>query len=216
MRWVRSAFRRNVSKSILFGLSLLTGACSSAPTAPIAPSIPSTTSTVPSAAASPFVGTEAPSLRIAPGDYVLTITADVACTGIPVDLRTRTFAATITAMPDRPSARWVDVSGSFLGLVSFSLEVVGANHLDTIDGLGLFERYPSFRYLYVSGSPDGAATSTGAAISTRFAGTFDYCVLKSELRRDSFCWLTARDQPEQVIAYSGCSSRDHHMILAPR
>lgn len=148
-----SILKRNVSKPILFGLSLLTCGCSSARTGPTAPSIPASASAAPSAASSSLVGTAAPSLRIAPGDCVLTIAADATCTGISADLRKRTFAATITPLPDRPNARWVDISGSFLGPVGLSLEVVGANHLDTIDGLGFFERFPSFTYLYIPGSP---------------------------------------------------------------
>lgn len=95
-----SILKRNVSKPILFGLSLLTCGCSSARTGPTAPSIPASASAAPSAASSSLVGTAAPSLRIAPGDYVLTIAADATCTGISADLRTRNLRG-----DDHPLAR---------------------------------------------------------------------------------------------------------------
>jgi hypothetical protein len=41
----------------------------------------------------------APTVKIVTGDYTLTFVADSACTDLPDDVRTRTYAATITSVP---------------------------------------------------------------------------------------------------------------------
>jgi len=50
--------------------------------------------------------------QIAPGDYTLTVTPDDACVDLPAELRTRTYAATITIpAPDSPSRYRVVLAG---------------------------------------------------------------------------------------------------------
>lgn len=172
---------------------------------------------------SPTIRTAAPTagssalVRIAPGDYVLTVATDAACLDIPAELRTRTYAATLKASTTRPNMQFlVDVSGGSLATpFGFALDVAGSDVGFTIDGPAFRERFPSFTYLEISGrAPTGvAATATGRSISIPFSGSVEYCILKSEMRADANCSNTA---PDQKIAASQCLANSHRLILTPR
>jgi hypothetical protein len=171
----------------------------------------------PSSTASLFITLESlvPPVKIEPGAYTLTLIADSACTDIPSDLRTRTYAATIAPARDAPNTRYlVDVSGPFLSPIGFGIGVAGNYLAFVIDGPAFFEHLPPFAYLEIAGAGGTSVeTSTVSTISIPFAGSFEYCVLKSEMGRNNNCYTTA---PDQKITYSQCLSQNDRMILSRR
>jgi hypothetical protein len=161
----------------------------------------------------------APPVKIEAGDYTLTLVADSACTDIPSELRARTYAATITsAKPSSglpPNTHYdVAVSGSFLSPFGFGIGVAGNYLRFEIDGPAFFEHLPSFTYLEIAGSGGTfAETSTMSSISIPFSGSFEYCVLKSEMGRSNNCYTSP---PEQKVTYAQCLSKNDQMILIRR
>ena len=161
----------------------------------------------------------APPVKIEAGDYVLTVVADRACTDIPDDLRTRTYAATITPAPPSsglpPNTRYdVAVSGPFLSPFGFGIGVAGNYLRFEIDGPAFFEHSPPFTYLEIAGSGGTAVeTSTVSTISIPFSGSFEYCVLKSAMDHTNNCYTTPADQK---ITYTQCLSQNDQMILTRR
>lgn len=153
--------------------------------------------------------------KIEPGAYSLTVIADSSCTGIPGDLRTRTYSATIAPSRDRPSTVYiVDVTGPSLAPFGFGIGVAG-NHLAfTIDGPGFFEHLPPFKYLDIAGT-GGTSLDVSPASTIRFpfSGSFEYCELRSEMGRTNNCYTTPSDQK---VADSQCRSANDQMILTRR
>jgi hypothetical protein len=154
-------------------------------------------------------------LKIEPGAYTLTLIADSACADIPSDLRTRSYSATIAASRDRPNSLYsVDVSGPTLGGFGFGIGVAGNDLAFTIDGPAFFEHLPAFTYLEIAGSGETSVnTSSTSSITIPFSGSFQYCVLKSEMSRTNNCYTTPADQR---IAYSQCLSQNDRMVLTRR
>jgi hypothetical protein len=201
---------------LFLGFALLAGACGSSSPAPVAPTMPSPVQYVFTTEAS---GNVAPPVKIEAGDYTLTLVADSACTDIPSDLRTRTYAATIT--PAKPSSGLspnthydVAVSGSSLSPFGFGIGVAGNYLRFEIDGPAFFEHLPSFTYLEIAGSGGTfAETSAMSSISIPFSGSFEYCVLKSGMGRSNNCYTTPADQK---VTYAQCLSKNDRMILMRR
>ena len=113
------------------------------------------------------------------GDYTLTFTADPVCTGIPSELRTRTYAATVTKVPASASLPWsydVQVSGLVSPREWFGIIVVG-NYLETID-----DSYPTLTewispgvYLSIDFTASTLAESSPvSAMAFVFRGTLEY------------------------------------------
>ena len=117
------------------------------------------------------------------GSYVVTLSADAACTSLPPIARTRTYLAQASGGPhDRttfrvtlsPGAFAADtfyyynsfVAGVFRDFVRFSLE-----NKDT--GYDIIDQVEPGKYVLLSGHAD--ATVTGSTIDAAFAGRFAYC-----------------------------------------
>ena len=56
-------------------------------------------------------------------------------------------------------------------------------------------------------------TSSLSTVSIPFSGSFEYCVLKSEMGRYNNCYTTPADQK---ITYIECLSHNDRMILTRR
>jgi hypothetical protein len=201
---------------LLCGLSVPI-ACSAPVVVPRTPAAPTVTEAV---ASRPSVGpspsTPAAAVGIAPGDYVLTITAASTCSQIPPALRTHSYAATIRNSTAQASTKLVDVSGGSLATpVGFGLDVLGNDVAFTIDGPAFFERLPSFTYVEIAGAaPSGVpVVTTGSGISFAFPGSIVYCVLKSEMGSGDNCVTTPQDQK---LAFGQCVSDGHQMTLTSR
>lgn len=157
------------------------------------------------------------------GDYSLTLVADDACTAVPDELRTRTYAATIE--PDLVDPRspagsflWANISGvSFLAnqrripiliagdVVSFWL----GEH-----GYGAFfvEQVAANAYLQFDG---GATVSAGqspvSSLSTTFEGAVDYCVMTSPMTG-----LYYDCDRRRAVTNVHCVSNKHRLTLTRR
>jgi hypothetical protein len=153
--------------------------------------------------------------KIEPGAYTLTVIAASTCTGIPDELRTRTYSATIGPSRDRPNTLYlVDVTGPTVAPFGFGIGVAGNDLAWTIDGPAFVEHIPPFTYLEIAGSGstslDASLTST---IAFPFSGSFEYCVLRSEMGRTNNCYTTPADQK---VADAQCVSQGDRMVLTRR
>ena len=165
----------------------------------------------------------APPVNIA-GDYTLTFVADSACTELPPEVRTRSYAATV--VPGSSSTDFVLAAkgASFLnGLMGFGIGVAG-------NSLGLWlhgghdptlvEQLAPNTYLAFSGM--GAASvgsSTGATISTAFDGWIDYCVMSAPMTTGYNCGtshFTGEPIPGAAVTYAHCQSPNHRLTLTRR
>jgi hypothetical protein len=154
-------------------------------------------------------------LKIESGAYTLTLIADSVCADIPSELRTRSYSATVAASRDNPNWLYlVDVSGPTLGGFGFGLSVAGQDLAFTIDGPAFGEHFPSFTYLEIAGQGHTSVeTSSPSSITIPFSGSFQYCVLNSEMSRTNNCYTTPADQR---IAYSQCLSQNDWMVHTRR
>ena len=161
----------------------------------------------------------APSVKIEAGDYSLTVIADSACTDIPNDVRTRIYGATIS--PESTLATntqyHLTLTGPFLTPNPFSPRIgVAGNDLafEFAEEGSLYEHLPPFTYLRIAGAGvTSVDTSPVSTISARFAGVFEYCVLKSDMGHYSNCFTSP---PDEVITRSTCVSKNDQLILTRR
>jgi hypothetical protein len=165
-----------------------------------------------------FLAVPDPPVAVA-GDYSLTFIADAACTGLPIELRTRTYSANIAAQlaPGVPTDTMFTVrvgAADFLdGYSTFLLGVAGDHltfSLEESEGPWLVERLSPTAYLGLGGIGAvsvGASTST---ISTSFDGSFDYCVRRTAMGSYYSC------APEQAVERQRCQSASHRLIVTRR
>jgi len=157
----------------------------------------------------------APPVNIA-GDYTLTFIADSACTELPNELQTRTYAATVTPAASRPNTSFdVTVTGAPL-LGDYTIFMIGvfgdylAFNLDW-EGPVLVEQVAPNTYLAFQGAAEASVATSGlSTISASFDGTIEYCVLTSEMGRFYSC------SPGQAVTYARCASKNHRLILTRR
>lgn len=161
----------------------------------------------------------APPVNIA-GDYTLTFIADSACADqLPIDARTRTYAATVTPQPSAAGGAGTHLlltaSGSNpLTLNSFPIGVAGnqvALLLFNDEEPGLIESIDVKTFLMFAGQADTVgAASTPASLTFSFNGAIDSCVVTSEGRGYGDCYYAERS------AHQLCASKDHQVILTRR
>src|SRR6185369_615549 len=124
-----------------------------------------------------MLGVLTPPVSIA-GDYTLTFIADAVCaTALPADLRTRTYAATITDMspPKLAGTGFIIVpSGAEFEAPFnwFSVGVAGDYLAFWLGDEHLKEKLAVNTYLELSGSAEAVTTSDASTISASFDGTF--------------------------------------------
>jgi hypothetical protein len=170
-----------------------------------------------------YLAVLAPPVNIA-GDYTLTFiadTADARCADLPNELRTRTYAATITPgsrpnIPNIPANTLFDVrvsgatflvsnNGFYIGVAGDYLGIVLGG-----DGPGLVEQVAPNTYLAFGGSAAASVgTSAVSTISTSFSGVIEHCELISGRFYDC--------SPSQPVAHATqCGSKNHRLILTRR
>ena len=144
------------------------------------------------------LGVLAPPVTIA-GNYTLTFIADGACAAaLPADLRTRTYAATITDMspPNYPAGTRFTIvaSGAEFDAVFnwFSVGVAGDYLAFWLGDEHLIEKLAANRYLELMGSAEAVTTSGASTISASFDGTFRFS------------------------GAAVCASRNHQLVLTRR
>ena len=154
------------------------------------------------------------------GDYALTIAADSACAGMPDDVRTRTYAASIRLAPDSGAQRGTSLTltadgGSFLpNHGSFAVGVAGNDVTFSIyynEDFGLVERVAPGTFLAIQGM---GTASVGAGpvekMTTPFSGVIDYCALQTDSGWTYQCNSGPRTN------YQHCDSTQHQLILSRR
>ena len=154
------------------------------------------------------------------GDYTLTFIADEACTGVPIELRTRSFAAAIAPQANtltRPGTSFaLTPAGAqfFGGLDHFTIGVAGdyaAFMVYNGEDFGLVEQVGPRTYLGFYGE---ARTSIGpspaATVSAAFDGVIDYCALTSDTGWTYNCGSSP------AVAHASCQSKNHRLTLTRR
>jgi len=169
-----------------------------------------------------YLPPSAPPVNLA-GNYTLTLVADTACTDLPADVRTRTYAATISP-GSNPNAFVLTASGGpFLDhLAGFGIGVAG-------NALGLWlhgghdpsivEQLGATTYLAFSGMASASVTSPGSPISAALDGWIDYCVMPRPMGPGYNCGtsnVTGDPIPGGAIEYRHCQSATHRLILTRR
>ena len=161
----------------------------------------------------------APPVAIA-GNYTLTITADPACTGLPDDVRTRTYSATVTPNPNATGP----ANTAFNGIVTggqfaphaniFWVGVAGGYVAVSTEGEGpsIVEQVGTNRYIAFTGNTgvtvDGPGVST---ISAAFRGQIEYCELKGPIVGGFYdC------RPELAAVREHCTSNASQLTLSRR
>jgi hypothetical protein len=157
------------------------------------------------------------------GDYTVTFMADRSCQGIPAELQTRSYAATMApSFPDRLADTSFTLTlndGTFLrGHDGSSLHnsiVVGvAGNVITMwfggEGPAVVEQVASNTYLGFDGAIETVATGSLQTITTSFKGWVDYCALNAPMGEYYNCPLG------QAVARSECESANHQFILTRR
>jgi hypothetical protein len=160
----------------------------------------------------------APPVSVA-GNYTLTIVADSACAGIPKDVRTRTYAATVTVNSNSSAPRntnfngrvsdarfapnanifWVGVAGDYLAISTEG------------EGPSIVEEVGPGRYIAYAGSA-GATVGTPdvTTLSAAFNGVIEYCELKSPAASYYDC------SPSLAAVREQCTSTSSRLVLTRR
>lgn len=156
------------------------------------------------------------------GDYELTLTADAACTDLPPEVRTRTYAATVSPRSSayHPAGTLFDVMTpgtptAFGDIYGITLGVIGRDI-----GFGLYGDHNPFlveliaptTYLAFSGSAPAVSLGPGAvsAITTSFEGTIEYCEMNRPMSSHYECGQS------QARAPVHCESTQHRLTLTRR
>ena len=154
------------------------------------------------------------------GDYTLTFVADNACTGLPSELRTRTYAASIATADSRlrpgTSLTLTTAGATFVGKYDgFPIGVAGDDVAFLVyyqqEDFGLVEQTAPNTYVAIQGiarlSVNRLPVTT---ITVPLNGIIDYCALQSATGWNYDCNSGAR------VAYSRCESSNHQLTLTRR
>lgn len=150
------------------------------------------------------------------GDYTLMFIADAACTDLPNEVRTRTYAATITDQSPSvaPNTRLhVALSGADLDTYyNFLTFAVAGDYVsyDLSDNYVEEELAPE-TYVAIGGAGGASAGTTGGrTITASLNGSFDYCVTKTEMGSKYSC------SADQAVVHARCTSANHRLVLTRR
>jgi hypothetical protein len=151
------------------------------------------------------------------GEYRLSVTADSACSDLPPDRRTRTYAASIK-LATSPARVVVTLNGAafspgdtrFLGLLATDAAQFWVSRLNPDDeDLPIVEQLDASTYLSWYGTATAAIQTSGAPIAATFAGTIAYCP-------DAKPSLAAQFAPTCAVALVECQSRTHQLTFTPQ
>jgi hypothetical protein len=164
------------------------------------------------------LGVTTPPVSVA-GDYTLTFIAAPSCTGVPAELQTRAYPATMAALPappNRPGGTTFALTlneGTFLPSHDNILVGVAGNVVTMwFGGHGPYvvEQVASNTYLGFDGAIETVATGSLQSIQTSFRGWVNYCALNAPMGEYYNCPLG------QAVARSDCESANHQFVLTRR
>jgi hypothetical protein len=153
------------------------------------------------------------------GSYTLTITADRACTGLPDDVRTRTYSATIApvggaTVPANTRFTGTVTGGQFAPHANLFFVGVFADYVViSTEGEGptIAEHLGSNRYVAFSGAANASVPAEGvSAIAMPFAGSIEYCGLNSAIGPYYDCAAAMAAERHE------CRSTAHQLTLTRR
>src|SRR5688572_1609132 len=174
-----------------------------------------------------YLGLPDPPADIA-GDYLLTVTADEACTALPPEARSRTYTATIIAEADQPTPAntfFRGRTGAASLVTGLSWEglwfAVAGNYIELTSGdlhgqPGLLEEIAPRTYFSFGGIGQTTLESSGTTtIRSLFEGEIVYCVLKPDVApldgdRRYNC------SAERAVTRVVCPSFKHQLIFTRR
>jgi hypothetical protein len=159
----------------------------------------------------------APPVNLA-GDYTLTLAADGACAQLPDEVRTRTYAVTITPYPSsiyRPDNTAFSVgftSSEFVdGRRGFDIGVAGNDLGIWVSDPRVVEHVGPNTYLMIEGEARATASAPISTISAAFRGVIEYC----ESATTPVPSPTGCD-PRPGVRKASCESQTHRMIFQRR
>ena len=159
----------------------------------------------------------APPVNMA-GDYTLTFIADSACVDLPNEVRTRTYAATITPGSANTNfqvalsgASFFPSPGSFPSHGSFPIGVAGNYVGFWFADPALVEEIAANTYVVLYGAAGASVGASGmSTIAVSWDGSFEYCAGKSTMGQSGDC------SSIQTVAQAECESKNHQLILTRR
>jgi len=174
-----------------------------------------------------YLGLPDPPADIA-GDYLLTVTADEACTALPPEARSRTYTATIIAEADQPTPAntfFRGRTGAASLVTGLSWEglwfAVAGNYIELTSGdlhgqPGVLEEIAPRTYFSFGGIGQTTLESSGTTtIRSLFEGEIVYCVLKPDVAP-----LDGNGRyncsAERAVTRVGCPSWKHQLIFTRR
>jgi hypothetical protein len=159
-----------------------------------------------------FVMLSAAIFSFDPGTYILTFIADSTCIGLPVELRTRRYTATITYSVYQGGWYDVRVPGMLYEHGWFMVQIVGNELLTDDDSYPtLFEPVSQSTYLGIDFAFRKVFEASGSTLSVRFPGTFEYCTFTSGSLDPRFWFCESAPQP--LLAHDRCDAEHHQMIF---
>jgi hypothetical protein len=155
------------------------------------------------------------------GEFALTLTTDAACDSLPIELRTRSYEATLTVNPywHTPGTYYdVWISGpTFLqGFDSQERFYAAVTDDDVNFGLGSLQGQPAFveqlsatAYFAIGGAA-AALASSASSFDASMDGYVEYCVMKSpaDVPVDGYLYDCASDK---VLTRVRCESNRHRL-----
>jgi hypothetical protein len=154
------------------------------------------------------------------GNYTLTFLADAACAGLPDELRTRAFDASVmrSSSPDPAAGSRFDVTVRSASMVAgfdrFVIGVAGDYIAADIgdwghNGAGLVERAGGNTYVSVAGGISATVTDT-AMITAPMYGAVERCELSGEWASPYGCGGSGRSPAAR------CLSQNHQLVMRRR
>ena len=151
------------------------------------------------------------------GLYTLTLTADSACSDLPVEARVRTYSATIApAFASRTRFRAAFTDGRFFSIhhgasvltaSDFASVVISIPEANTYEWPGIVEELGETTYLAIEGR--GGGTFDGTGMTAAFDGSFQFCPLETALTGDRYGACPAGRSIQ-------CDSKNHRLTLVRR
>jgi hypothetical protein len=165
----------------------------------------------PSARATLSFQLDRPSVNIA-GQYLLTLSADPACSDLPPEARRRTYDATIDASPYAPNTYIVVLSGAtFLPFYDKLFASVAGDSarfdIDPYSDAVVTEELSASTALTFWGT--SRATVGGLSVSVPFEGMVQYCAGPFS-PQPTFPWVACG------VPWAACGSLNHALTLSRR
>jgi len=152
------------------------------------------------------------------GQYAITFAAAPECAQLPSELRSRTFTADVSRIPDRPNftstltgARFQSGYDTFSAIVASDAARFLVYSWDAFNWWGedqpIIERLPAGGYVTWMGTATTQVVNSTSSMAATFDGSVSYCATPTE--------PTTTNYPPTCSAIVECKS-DHHQLVLKR